>query len=462
MVHHEIDAQRGFDGDSDLFSPGYFSCFLNGGRQFDVTASLSNEPYRPETGSEKDVGAVKSFFEDVPETVSLEKGFTDAMGHFVVKRGDLKTVIAGYPWFLDWGRDSLIFVRGLVAAGRREDAKAVLTQFGRFEKNGTLPNMIHGEDARNRDTSDAALWFFTACRDILEKEGDFLKARVGERSIEDVLRSIGHFMIEGTENGVRMDPDSALIFSPAHFTWMDTNFPTGTPREGYPIEIQALWYAALRLLEQLEGNRGDHDWKALAERVQTSVLERYWSNVGFLCDCLHALPRQSAESATPDDHLRPNQLFAITLGAVTEPGICRKILDACSELLLPGAIRSLADRPVAYPLAVSRDERLLNDPNHPYWGTYAGDEDTRRKPAYHNGTAWTWVFPSFCEAWVQTYGASSRETALAWLSSSALLMNEGCLGQTPEIVDGDFPHSPRGCDAQAWGGKRMASRLEKI
>ena len=158
-----------------------------------------------------------------------------------------------------------------------------------------------------------------------------------------------------------------------------------------------------------------------------------------------------ADKAVKDDHIRPNQLFAITLGAVTDPELCKSILETCSCLLVPGAIRSLADRPTEYQLPVcGADGRLLNDPSHPYRGTYEGDEDTRRKPAYHNGTAWTWPFPSYCEAWVMTYGDAGRDTARSLLSSSEIIMRAGCVGQIAEIVDGDYPHTQRGCDAQAW------------
>ncbi len=173
--------------------------------------------------------------------------------------------------------------------------------------------------------------------------------------------------------------------------------------------------------------------------------------MGYLADCRHAQPGQSAAQALPDDALRPNQLLAITLGAVTGTSICRGILDACQTLLVPGAIRSLADRPVRSPIEVHHDGRLLNNPHAPYWGTYTGDEDTRRKPAYHNGTAWTWQFPSFCEAWADTYGRAGIPAALAWLSSGIGLINGHCVGHVPEIVDGDAPHTQRGCDAQAWG-----------
>ncbi len=158
-----------------------------------------------------------------------------------------------------------------------------------------------------------------------------------------------------------------------------------------------------------------------------------------------------AKDAQADDALRPNQLFALTLGAVKNQDIMKNVIHNCAELVIPGAIRSLADRPVTKPLEVVHNGHVLNDPFHPYQGVYSGDEDTRRKPAYHNGTAWTWVFPSFCEAWVTVFGKHANETALALLASSAEVMNIGCAGHLPEIMDGNYPHHQRGCDAQAWG-----------
>ena len=257
--------------------------------------------------------------------------------------------------------------------------------------------------------------------------------------------------MRGTKNGVRMDPDTGLIFSPAHFTWMDTNFPAGTPREGYPIEIQALWYHALSFLSRIDPGQERGPWQTLAQTVQSAIRERFeLPGSGYLSDCLHAPPNIGAAAAEADDHLRPNQLLAITLGAVTDPELCRGILDACQALLVPGAVRSLADRPVRRPLPIVHSGVGLNDPHNPYQGTYAGDEDTKRKPAYHNGTAWAWLLPSYCEAWVMTYGSSARATAAAWLVSSVQLLSEGCVGQLPEILDGDAPHRQRGCDAQAW------------
>jgi glycogen debranching enzyme len=178
----------------------------------------------------------------------------------------------------------------------------------------------------------------------------------------------------------------------------------------------------------------------------------FWQpELGYLSDCLHADPGQSATAATADDALRPNQLLAVTLEAIDNKQICRHILAACQSLLVPGAIRSLADQPVRHPIAVIHHGKPLNDPHRPYQGRYSGDEDTRRKPAYHNGTAWSWLFPSFCEAWVLAYGPPGADAARAWLTSAVDLASTGCLGHIPEIMDGDFPHTPRGCDAQAWG-----------
>ena len=377
------------------------------------------------------------------------------MRQFVVRRDDSWTVIAGYPWFLDWGRDTLIFLRGMIAAGMLDLARDILVQFARFESQGTLPNMIHGSNASNRDTSDAPLWFFTACADLLRMEigNGFLDVDCGGRTIRQVLLSIAEGYRAGTPNGIVMDPESGLIFSPAHFTWMDTNHPAGSPREGYPVEIQALWYAALALLETIEP---DGDWGTLARQVADSIRTLYpCAGKRFLSDCLHGPAGCPAHEAVPDDALRPNQLLAVTLGAVTDTSLCREIVASCEELLVPGAIRSLSNRTVRYAMPVRFEGRLLNDPDRPYWGTYSGDEETRRKPAYHNGTAWTWLFPSYCEALFFIYGELARPAAQALLSSGVELINDECVGHVPEVVDGDTPHKQRGCGAQAWGASEF-------
>jgi len=461
MVHHCLEAERGLDPDSDLFSPGYFSTFLKGGQSVELIAQIPEaQKAKPLSGND-----IAEHVCNNSDSWKIDEALKQALDQYVVKRKNLKTVIAGYPWFLDWGRDALIFARGLIAAGKKEEARTILKQFGQFEMDGTLPNMILGGNPANRDTSDAALWFFAACSDLVKAEAskDFLDEKCGSRTVRQSLLSIGHSMIAGAPNGIRMDPESGLIFSPAHFTWMDTNHPACTPREGYPVEIQALWFSALSFLAIIDHKEAENNWKNMAGQVQSSILDLFLlKKEGYLSDCLHAGPGQEACLAEPDDALRPNQLLAITLGAVTDTTVCRNILAACEELLIPGAIRSLADKPVRRPLTIIHNGEKINDPHHPYQGKYLGDENTKRKPAYHNGTAWTWLFPSFCEAWVKAYGDQGRDTALAWLGSSARLMDQGCAGHVPEILDGDFPHTQRGCDAQAWGASELLRVWEKM
>ena len=445
----ENEAARGLDPDSDLFSPGAFRFSLCG----NDTSYIAGQIITPQT-QKKILPAAQE--QDPFRCIdsNIEQIALHSLAEFVVKRDDLKTVIAGYPWFLDWGRDTLIAARGLIAAPRfRDDVKKILIQFARFEENGTIPNMISGNNAANRDTSDAPLWLFTAAADLCRAEGnrDFLETPVREgQNFKQVLERLAEGLIRGTENGISVDPESFLVFSPPHFTWMDTNYPAGTPREGYPIEIQALWFAALNFLAEVTGAAL---WQDRAAQVRLSIL-KYFKLQGknYLSDCLHCSRGVPAAKAVADDHLRSNQLLAVTLGAVKDKKQAAGILEACSDLLIPGAIRSLADRNTEYALPVyGADGRCLNNPNRPYFGTYEGDEDTRRKPAYHNGTAWTWPFPSFPEAYYMVYGEDGKKTARAYLASMVTLMDNGCIAQLPEIVDGNAPHKPRGCDAQAWG-----------
>lgn len=452
MIYRPLEEERGLDPNSDLFSPGYFYTFLKGGEEASLSACVLdfavNKHRCPAPDKMKNFTSPKQ-----ASSLTMEEALTKAIDQYIVKRGVYKSVIAGYPWFLDWGRDSLIFARGMIGAGKIEEAELIIKQFLQFEKDGTIPNMIAGNDAANRDTSDAPLWLFLACSDLILAEGtdSFLDQELNGRLIRNILISLAVRLIKGTSNGIYTDTDSGLIFSPAHFTWMDTNYPACTPREGYPVEIQSLWYKALLFLSEVDNTRSQRKWKNMAIKVQKSVSSLFPVSEGYLSDCLYARPGVPAIKAEPDDSLRPNQILAVTLGTVTDLQLCRRILSSCEELLVPGAIRSLADRQVSRPLEIKHHGATLNDPLNPYWGTYAGDEDTRRKPAYHNGTAWTWLFPSFCEAWVDAYGPYGKETALSLLSSVSELISYGCTGHIPEILDGDYPHKSRGCDAQAWG-----------
>lgn len=452
MVAHPEEQERGLEGSGDLFSPGWFELPLEGKQSVVLTAARNDaweakECWEVPGEAASDAARKTDGLQPFPEALS------QALALYVVRRDTLRTVIAGYPWFLDWGRDTLIVLRGLIADGRYAEALAILQEFGRFEENGTLPNIIHGQTVGNRDTADAPLWFCVAAGDLMSALGDapVLTAACGTRSLRDVLVSILAHYRSGTSNGIRMDAESGLVFSPPHFTWMDTNYPACTPREGYPVEIQALWIASLHLAAR----KIDASWNALAERASDSLARYFVVKEGWLADCLRASPGTPAAKAVQEDALRPNQLLAVTLSALNDRDLSVSILRSCEELLVPGAIRSLADRPVLADMGVCRNGVLLNDSHRPYQGQYLGDEDTRRKIAYHNGTAWTWQFPLYVEALVRIYGAEARQTGLSLLGSAVELLNRGTLGHMPEICDGDLPHVSRGCGAQAWGTSEL-------
>ena len=470
-IPHPVEQSRGQTGSGDAYSPGWFELPLPKGASVMLVATAETDSFGvpPLGGNDR----LK------PELQTFEARLIRAAQQFVIRRGGGKTVIAGYPWFLDWGRDTIICARGLLAADRVEEVRQILLTFAAFEKDGTLPNSIYGQDTSNRDTSDAPLWFALACEefahpgrdgvppspsssekrgrrhDALPADGFYSTPVDSTRTIRDVLTSLAENYARGTPNGIRMDSDSALIWSPAHFTWMDTNHPAGTPREGYPVEIQALWIRLLRLLERISAPAGQKQWRELADHAMASFEKLFWlEDKGWFADVLLARPRVIARDARPDDTLRSNCLFAVSLGLVTGERARHCVAAAQRYLVVPGALRSLAPLPVSVPLPIyGNDGRLLNNPAEPYWPGYAGDEDARRKPAYHNGTAWTWTFPTFCEALARAWNFAPEAVAAAraYLSSMEPLMNEGCLGQIPEILDGDAPHSQRGCDAQAWG-----------
>lgn len=451
---HPLEGERGQRDHGDAWSPGWFELPLEAGgaRTLTVCAELEDPP---------------SPVWVPPSQESFEGQLRQATRAFLADRGDGRTVIAGFPWFLDWGRDAAVAVRGLVAGSMISEARAVLLTLAAEERRGSLPNRLG--PSGDRVTSDAPLWFALACEETAEALGQsFYEAILPDgRALREVLLSLGRNHLSGTEAGVCMDPESGLVFSPARHSWMDTGFPACTPREGYPIEIQVLWIRLLRQLARLDesGERGS--WDRLAARAQAS-LERFWiEDAGWFADVLEATKGVPAASAMRDGRLRPNQLLAITLGCVTGVRARRMVDAATRHLLVPGALRSLAPLPVDPPRPLhAADGRLLNDPIHPYWGHYQGDEDTQRKPAYHNGTAWVWWLPIYCEALALAWNFDPLAVAAARAQLGGLgrLLGEGCLGHLPEILDGDAPHRSRGCDAQAWSSSealRVWVRLEQ-
>ena len=403
---HSEEAARGQEGSGDLYSPGWISADLKVGEEMEIIGvmnpmnmpELINFPSMPE----------------IPDTTTFGAMLKRSLELYIVKRDDLKTVIAGYPWFLDWGRDTFIFMRGMIAAGMIEDSVKILKAFAEFEEDGTLPNIIYGKTAGNRDTTDAQLWFIECVKEL-----DQLGVDVGD--LKKTCENIVEKYKTGTPNGIKMDADSGLVWSPSHFTWMDTNYPACTPRMGYPVEIQALWISALKFM-------GQHE---LAKRAMESV-EKYFKWEHGYRDCLSAPNGEKARDAQGEDTIRPNQLFLVTLGLIKD----ESILKATEELLVPGGIRS------------------LNAGHGLYRGRYEGDEDTSRKPAYHNGTVWAWPFPLYAEAMAEL-DPRKKKTGLALLATAVENLNQGCLGHISENADGDAPHAQKGCTAQAWSDSEL-------
>ena len=402
-VDHSEEAARGQEGGGDLYSPGWISADLHVGEAIELIGVL-NPVVEAERLKFPEVNEQEIFQPSIAETMKR------ALSLYIVKRDELKTVIAGYPWFLDWGRDTFIFMRGMIAAGMIEDSIKILKAFAAFEENGTLPNIIYGKTAGNRDTTDAQLWFIRCVEELEEKFGGsdlFFDSEITE--LKKTCAEIVKFYKSGTPNGIHMDKETGLIWSPSHFTWMDTNYPACTPREGYPIEIQALWVSALKYLGEQE----------LAEKVLNSIEKYFKWEYGY-------------RDVMGEDTIRPNQLFLITLGILKDPSI----LKATEELLIPGGIRSL-------------------NALHPmYKGRYEGDEDTSRKPAYHNGTVWAWPFPLYAEA-MAILNPKNTKAALSLLASAVENLNAGTLTHMSENADGDAPHAQKGCTAQAWSDSEL-------
>jgi predicted glycogen debranching enzyme len=350
---------------------------------------------------------------------------------------DLKTVIAGYHWFTDWGRDTMISLEGLVLqTGRYAEARAILRMFAEYASHGLIPNMFpEGTQHGLYHTADATLWFFHAVDRYARLSGD----RQTLRELLPVLEDIIAWHVRGTHFGIGVDPADGLLRQGQagyQLTWMDAKCDgwVVTPRRGKAVEINALWYNALCNLQRwLSDERGEvaaRDIAQLAERVERSFNARFWCAAKqYLYDVVDGEP----DHAVNDDALRPNQLFAISL---PHPVLVRErwpaVLDVVTrELLTPVGLRSLA-----------RD--------HPdYKRNYHGDLRTR-DAAYHQGTVWSWLIGPYVDAQLKL-DPDERARARAALSGLVDHLNEACVGSISEVFDAEAPFTARGCVAQAWG-----------
>jgi predicted glycogen debranching enzyme len=359
-----------------------------------------------------------------------------ATDQFIVKgTGNVqKSVIAGYHWFEAWGRDAFISLPGLMlVTGKFGDARNVFLTFKNHCKNGLIPNLIPDQFGQpTYNAADATLWFVNALLQYLKYTGDFNFVR---EQLWTTLKTIVESHAKGTNSTIRMDSDGLLCHG-SQLTWMDTTVDGQpvTPRAGKAVEVQPLWYNALKTMELLadrfkEGAEAEK-YAIMAEKAKKSFNEKFWNSDK---NCLFDVVNEEAK----DDSLRPNQIIAVALDfTMLDSAKNEKIVDVVHrELSTPYGLRTLA----------------RNDPK--YVGAYAGDRRSRDK-AYHNGTVWPWLQGSFVTAFLKTKGYADfrREYALKNFVLPLFtenLFNVG-LGTLSEIFDGEPPHLPRGCISQAW------------
>jgi predicted glycogen debranching enzyme len=340
-----------------------------------------------------------------------------------------KTIIAGYHWFSDWGRDTMISLPGLtLATGRAEIARSILRTFARYVDRGMLPNRFpdRGEQPEY-NTVDATLWYFEAIRAYYNatEDEDLLD------KLFPVLAEIIDWHCRGTRYNIHLDSSDGLLYAGetgVQLTWMDAKVDSWvvTPRIGKPIEINALWYNALRTMAKFARQIGKphQEYEAMADRT-LARFNRFWNpEVGYCYDVIDAPDGNDAS-------LRPNQIFTVSLPiSPLTPPQQKSVVDTCAKVLLTSyGLRSLA-------------------PNHPrYIGSYGGDR-WQRDGAYHQGTVWGWLLGSFAIAHLRVYG--DRSKAREFLLPLQDHLNSHGVGSLSEIFDGDAPMTPRGCIAQAW------------
>ena len=422
------ERERGLDFREDLYNPLVLT-FAGSAR---IAASTEADPGGLETGP----GPA-----DPPATLVAE--LTRAANQFIVRRGNGKTVIAGYHWFSDWGRDTMIALPGLtLVTGRHDVARQILSEFAQAMNRGMLPNRFpDAGETPEYNTVDATLWFFEAVRAYARYTRDLAFVR----ELYPKLKESVDWHLRGTRYAIRVDADGLLSAgeSGVQLTWMDAKVGDWvvTPRHGKPVEIQALWYNALRIMEDLAQRFGDATFagfvRELAGQARESFRRQFWNDAdGCLYDVVHGDDR--------DASIRPNQIFAVSLlHSMLDAAQSRQVLEVVErDLFTPLGLRSLSPR----------------DPR--YRGRYEGDV-TARDSAYHQGTVWPWLMGTFVTATVRVHGEAGRVRAAAWLEHFREVMRTAGLGQVPEIADGDAPHTARGCIAQAWSvGELLRAAVE--
>ncbi|MEY2430142.1 MAG: hypothetical protein QOJ40_3027 [Verrucomicrobiota bacterium] len=452
-IFYQKEADRGYQSRGMLWSPGYFSAQIFARRDATLIASTELWSTIDALTPEEALGFYHDRhrrLESRADSRTQERGAIDlvlAADQFIITpagriqdsarahaAGDeIRTVIAGYHWFTDWGRDTMISLEGLtLTTNRHTEAGWILRTFAHYIRDGLIPNMFpEGRNEGLYHTADATLWFFHALDRYVEATND----RATLRLILPKLLDIVEHHARGTRFGIGVDPKDGLLRQGEagyQLTWMDAKVDgwVVTPRRGKAVEINGLWYNALRLLHgwisEEQGDKAAEPLGEYAQKARESFNRRFWhAEGGYLFDVV--------DGETGDDHsCRPNQLLAFSLrNPVLEERYWRPVLEVVRErLLTPVGLRSL-----------SRD--------HPdYKPKYFGDLRAR-DAAYHQGTVWAWLIGPFVDAWLKV-NPEDRAGARKFLEAFVSHLDEACIGSISEVFDAEPPFSPRGCIAQAW------------
>ena len=431
---YAIERERGFDFTEDLFQPCVLTFDLGDPANVIVSTELRSV-FHTEDFQKAEIARRKELIKTSGVKDDFSKQLVLAADQFLVRRGSGHTIIAGYHWFTDWGRDTMIALPGLtLATGRPEIAKSILSEFARHISEGMLPNRFPdaGEQAEY-NTVDATLWFFEAIRAYAERTGNYDFVR---ETLYAKLADIIAWHVRGTRYGIRVDTDGLLHAGEqgVQLTWMDSKIGDWviTPRIGKPVEIQALWYHALCVMADLADRFGDEKdekrYRDMALAARASFNGQFWNENE---QCLYDV----VDGADKDGSIRPNQIFAVSLtnmmlDDVRATAVVEKVT---AQLLTPLGLRSLSPR----------------DPG--YVPIYQGSP-VERDAAYHQGTVWAWLIGAFIDAYRKTHSndAKTKREIRNILAGFEVHLSDFMLGQVAEIFDAEPPHCARGAAAQAW------------
>ena len=444
--NYRVERERGQDFSEDLWTPGQFKAHIEEPCKIVLWGHFGDSGYQFAPALEIESLLERLRAKQTEATVvphGSDKTFHKlclAADQFVIERKirgkDAATIIAGYPWFMDWGRDTFISLPGLLLSTEKFDqAASVLTTFASAAEDGIIPNRFDDfTDMPHYNNIDASLWFINAAFKYLEESGD---ENLFAEKLIPAIRWIVDSYYYGTKFGIHADSDGLITGGnqETQLTWMDakTNGIVFTPRHGKAVEINALWYNALMMLAEYYSNedRDFHNhYKQMADEVSVSFKAAFWNPTErCLYDCI--MPH-----GTADTSIRPNQIFAVSLQySPLSPDQARHVVETVRKYLLT-------------PLGL----RTLNREDVRYHGQCRGNQ-LHRDEAYHQGTVWPWLMGSFIEAHlkVNKFSRKSKREAIEYIRPLlAHLTEDGCIGSVAEIFDGETPHKPGGCFAQAW------------